>query len=342
MRMNKEELIRRTFDLARKGLGSTWPNPLVGAVIVKDNRIISEGHHARQGEAHAELDAINKANESLEGATIYVNLEPCCHTNKSTPPCAQRLIREKFKKVVISNLDPNPSVNGQGVELLKSHGIEVEHGILSEEGEKLNEVFFLSQRKKRPFVHFKSASTLDGKTALENGESQWITNEESRLHVQKMRSHHQAIIVGGETLRKDNPRLTVRFPDYKGQQPWRIVITRIGNFPASHHLFSDEYKERTIVYQGQSLKEIMTDLFQRKIVNVMLECGPHLASEFLKEGLIDRVTLFQNPSFLGKGRDIFGDIALSSLHQRPALTDIESTWINTDHVITGRLKCSQD
>lgn len=338
--MTKENFIRRTFELARKGHGTTWPNPLVGAVIVKDDRIISEGFHLKKGEPHAELDAINKAAESLEGATIYVNLEPCCHTNKTTPPCAQRIIREKFKKVIICNLDPNPSVNGKGMELLRSHGIEVEHGILNEEGEKLNEVFFTSQRLKRPFIHFKSAVTLDGKTAMINGESQWITGVPAREEVHRMRALHQGIIVGGETVRKDNPRLTVRLPGYQGEQPWRIVISKSGNLPATHHLFTDEWKHRTLVYRDPH--EAMKDLFQKNIINLMLEAGPGLASAFLNENLIDRITLFQNPGFIGSGRDLFTNLHYPKLDMRPRLIDVESRWVGEDHLITGRVKCLQD
>jgi diaminohydroxyphosphoribosylaminopyrimidine deaminase / 5-amino-6-(5-phosphoribosylamino)uracil reductase len=352
--MTDQELILRTFELARRGHGTTWPNPMVGAVIVKNGRIISEGHHIRSGEPHAELDAINKATEDLKGSSIYVNLEPCCHSDKITPPCAQRLIQEGFKKVVIANLDPNPSVNGKGVELLRSHGVEAIHGLCQEEGEKLNEVFFTAQRYKRPFIHFKSAITLDGKTALLNGNSQWITGERARTHVHEMRALHQGIIVGGQTVRKDNPRLTVRLPDYKGPRPWRIVLTNSGDLPGSHHLFTDEYRERTLVYSKKelsfsfphkiitSLQDAMNDLYQRKIINVMLECGPDLAASFLKEKLIDRVTLFQNTGFFGAGRDLFGNFDLQDLSKRPVLTDIESRWFGEDHLITGRLKCSQD
>lgn len=353
--MNNETFIRRTFALAAKGLGTTWPNPLVGAVIVKDGKVISEGYHQKKGEAHAELDAIQKAKESLKGATIYVNLEPCCHTNKSTPPCAQRLIQEGFAKVVICNLDPNPSVNGKGVDLLRAAGIEVEHGILNDEGEKLNEAFFLAQRLKRPFIHFKSASTLDGKIAMTNGESQWITGEKARIHVHELRSLHQGIIVGGETVRKDNPKLTVRLPDYQGQQPWRIVFTKSGNLPSSHHLFTDEHKDKTIIYTQRelpfnfpnvvkvtSVKEALADLFKKNFVNLMMESGSCLASEFIKEGFIDRISLYQNPSFLGAGKGILGDLELTKLTSRPTLTQIESRWIGEDHYITGRLVCSQD
>jgi diaminohydroxyphosphoribosylaminopyrimidine deaminase/5-amino-6-(5-phosphoribosylamino)uracil reductase len=338
--MTNEDFIRRSLELASKGLGTTWPNPMVGAVIVKDGRIIAEGFHVKQGEDHAELAAIKNSKESLEGATIYVSLEPCCHTNKTTPPCAQRLIQEKFKKVVICNLDPNPSVNGKGVELLRSHGIEVEHGILTDEGERLNEVFFLAQRKKRPFIHFKSASTLDGMTALPNGESQWITGPIARENVHYQRSLHQAVMVGGETVRKDNPKLTVRTPGFKGQQPFRVILSKKKEFPESYHLFSDEYKDRTLIYAD--IDEALTDLFSKKIINVFLESGPGLASEFMKRNLIDRISLYQNPSFLGLGRSIFSDLGLNSLSTRPRLTAIETRWFGEDHFLTGRLKCSQD
>lgn len=348
--MSNEAFIRETFDLATKGLGTTWPNPLVGSVIVKDGKVIGRGFHRKQGEDHAEVDALKNCTESPEGATVYVNLEPCCHTNKTTPPCAQRLIQEKVKKVVICNLDPNPHVNGKGVELLRSHGIEVEHGILSDEGEKLNEVFFLAQRKKRPFIHFKTAITLDGKISLPNGESQWITGEKARAHVHLLRSQHQAILTGAETVRKDNPRFTVRLPDYSGKQPLRIVLTKSGKLNPEFHLFSDSEKEKTLIYTHTDLSfpfpnvrkighvsEVMQDLFERKIISVMLESGSCLATEFLKEKLIDRISVYQNPSFLGAGKSFIQDLHLSKLSDRPKLVHTESEWLGEDLYLTGRL-----
>lgn len=355
--MNDEALIRRTFELALKGLGTTWPNPLVGAVIVKNGKVIGEGFHRKQGEAHAEIEAIKNAHEDVRGSTIYVNLEPCCHTNKTTPPCAQRLIQEGFKKVVICNLDPNSEVNGKGIELLRKNGIEVQHGLLAEEGEKINEVFFLSQRLKRPFIHFKSAVTLDGKTAMLDGKSQWITGEKARNHVHHLRSQHQGIIVGSETVRKDNPRLTVRIPGHQGGQPYRIVITKSGQLPSENLLFNDEFKHLTLIYTMSDLSfpfpkdqvikfnelgEILSDLFKRKIINLFLESGSTLASAFLKEGFIDRISLYQSTSFLGQGRDLFSDLNLKNLNYRPHLFQIESKWFDSDHYLTGRLKCSQD
>jgi diaminohydroxyphosphoribosylaminopyrimidine deaminase/5-amino-6-(5-phosphoribosylamino)uracil reductase len=181
---------------------------------------------------------------------------------------------------------------------------------------------------------------LDGRTALPSGESQWITGPLAREHVHYQRSLHQAIIVGGETVRKDNPKLTIRTADYQGPQPYRIVLSKNKNIPLTHHLLSDQFKERTLIYS--EIDEALADLFQRKIINVFLESGPVLASEFMKRKLIDRISLYQNPSFLGVGKSIFNDFGLSLLSQRPRLRDIETKWFGEDHFLTGRLICSQD
>ena len=350
--MTNEELIQETFDLAKEGLGSTWPNPMVGAVLVKDGKIIGRGFHRKAGLDHAEVDAIKNATESVEGATLYVNLEPCCHTNKTTPPCAQRLVQDKIKKVVIANLDPNPSVNGKGVELLKQNGIEVEYGIMAKEGEVLNEAFFTSQKLQRPFIHLKMASSLDGKTSLSTGESQWITGPLARERVHVLRSQHQAVIVGAETVRKDNPKLNVRLEDYTGPQPLRIVFTQSGKLPKDALLFTDELKEKTLIYtfsplsfdfpkeqviQITSLEDAMKDLYQRKLMNLLMEGGATLASNFIIENLIDRITVFLNPSLIGSGTSLLGDLGLSNLEGRPRLKNIETNLIGEDIFISGRL-----
>lgn len=350
--MTAESLMRRTFELARLGLGHTFPNPLVGAVIVRDGRIIAEGYHHKYGQDHAELDAIKNCKEPLEGATLYVNLEPCCHTNKQTPPCAQRLVTEKFKKVVICNFDPNPLVNGEGVSLLRENGIEVEHGILSEEGELLNEAFFHAQKTKLPFIHLKLASTLDGKIAMPDGESQWITGPRAREHVHYLRSIHQGVIAGAHTVRSDNPKLNVRLPDFIGDQPPRIIFTQSGRLPIESQVLTDELKEKTLIYTFETLefkfpaanvvkintlREAMDDLYQRKLMNLMLEGGPTLATSFLREGFINRISLFLNPSFLGSGKNSILDLGISKLDERPQLKNVESTWLDGDLLVTGRL-----
>jgi diaminohydroxyphosphoribosylaminopyrimidine deaminase/5-amino-6-(5-phosphoribosylamino)uracil reductase len=350
--MTPEILMQRTLDLANKGLGTTWPNPMVGAVIVKNGKIIGEGFHQRSGEDHAELAAIKNGKESLEGATLYVNLEPCCHTNKQTPPCAQRLIQEKIKKVVICNLDPNPAVNGKGVELLRQNGIEVEHGLLQEKGEALNEVFFHAQRTKSPFVHVKMASTLDGRIALPSGESQWITGEKARAHVHLLRSQHQAIAVGAETARTDNPKLNVRLENFQGKQPWRIIFTESGNIPQHLNLLNDELRHQTLIYSkadisldfpaGQvqkvhSIKEALQDLFERKIISLMVEGGSRLSASFLEGNHVQRISNYLNPSFLGAGPSSVSDFGLKKLGQRPRLKDLHSEWLGEDLYLTGRV-----
>jgi diaminohydroxyphosphoribosylaminopyrimidine deaminase/5-amino-6-(5-phosphoribosylamino)uracil reductase len=351
--MSDQEFILKTFELAKKGIGKTWPNPLVGAVVVKNGKIIGQGYHHEYGKEHAEVDALNNCQESAADATVYVNLEPCCHTHKQTPPCAQRLIQEKIKRVVICNLDPNPSVNGQGAHLLKQNGIEVEYGVLSDEGEKLNEVFFYAQRNKLPYLHLKLATTLDGKIALPSGESQWITSEESRACVHELRSLHQGIIAGAGTIRIDNPKLNVRLPDYAGGQPWRIIFTKSGILPKFSQVFTDELKEKTLIYTHQngsfdlppeniikinSLNEAMQDLYDRKFINLFIEGGANLASSFIQENLVNRITLFMNPSFLGAGKSALTDFGLTQLINRPKLTQVESRCLGEDIVITGRLK----
>ena len=354
--MSDQDFMKRAFDLSLKGRVAVSPNPLVGAVIVKDGRVISEGYHSVYGGDHAELDAIKKASESLEGATLYCTLEPCCHTNKQTPPCAQRIVKEKFKRVVIANLDPNPHVNGGGVKILKSAGIEVESGVLSDLGEKINEAFFTVQKQKRPFIHLKLATTLDGKMSLLNGESKWITSESSRQYVQTLRSYYPAILVGAETARVDNPKLTVRLPDFKGKQPWRLILTKSGNLPSNLDLFQDEHKERTLVLTQTKISFLTDDqqivfadlsdlwkkLLDKKITSIFVEGGPQVASLLMKEKVVDRLSYFINPSFIGLGKSALLDIGVGSLSSRPRLVDIESKHFESDIYLTGKILCSQD
>jgi len=327
--------MKKALELASRGLGSTWPNPMVGAVIVKNGKIIGEGFHEKAGLPHAEANALLNCKESAEGAEIYVNLEPCCHLNKRTPPCAQALIKAGIKKVLISNLDPNPEVNGKGVALLKEHDIEVEVGILKEEGEKLNEVFFHAQKLKRPFIHLKLASSLDGKIALSSGESKWITGDKAREHVHLLRSQHQAIMIGAETLRKDNPKLNVRLPDFSGEQPFRVVISQTKNFSKDLNLFSDELKEKTLVYT--SIEDALSDLFSKKVISVFLEGGPTLAGEFLKRNLVDRASIYLNPSLIGEGTSMLKNFSLPSLKERPTLKNINYKFFEDDLFLTGRV-----
>ncbi len=351
-----EVFMKRAFDLSLAGAGSVSPNPLVGAVIVKDGKIISEGYHAVYGGDHAELDAIKKATVSLEGATLYCTLEPCCHTNKQTPPCAQRIVKEKFRRVVIANLDPNPHVNGGGVEILKNAGIEVESGILASLGEEINEAFFITQNKKRPYIHLKLAATLDGKISMPTGESQWITSPTSRQYVHELRRTHSAVLVGAETARLDDPTLTVRLPDFNGKQPWRLVLTESGNLPPTLKLFNDEYKDRTVVLTKTkisflsddqqiiftNLADLMSKLLAKKITSLFVEGGPMVATLLLKEKLVDRLSYFINPSLLGVGPSAISDIGVKTLATRPRLTEVKTKQFESDIYFTGKILCSQD
>lgn len=219
--MADESYIQLTIEIAKKGEGSVSPNPLVGCVITKENRIIGAGYHQKFGEEHAEINAINSATESLEGATLYVNLEPCSHQGK-TPPCVDRIIEEKIKRVVIGTLDVNPLVSGNGVRKLKRAGIDVKVGVLEKECLELNKFFFKNIVKKIPYITLKAAQTLDGMIADKNHFSEWISSEASRKYVHTLRSKYDAVLIGANTAKIDDPKLTVRMVE--GRNPYRIVL----------------------------------------------------------------------------------------------------------------------
>ena len=327
----------RAMALARLAEGRTWPNPMVGCVIVKDGRVIAEGLHAQAGQAHAEAAALAAAREPVRGATLYVNLEPCCHTGKRTPPCAQRLVAEGIARVVIANQDPNPAVNGEGIRLLRAAGIEVVTGVLAEDGERLNEVFFHNQRTGLPFVHLKLAGTLDGRIALPDGRSRWITGEAAREHAHRLRATHGAIAVGAGTVRSDNPALTVRLPGYDGRQPVRVVFSRHGDIPAACRLLSDADAGRTRLFKGVALEDALAALHRDGIRNLLLEGGAGLATSFLRAGLVQRISHYLNPSYLGTGLAAVGDYSLRDLAHRIHLKSVEYTALGNDFVLTGRV-----
>ena len=223
--MTDQEYMLRAIQLAKKGEGWTNPNPMVGAVIVKDGKIIGEGYHKKYGELHAERNAIASLTESAEGAVIYVTLEPCCHHGK-TPPCTEAIIEQKNRKVVIGSRDPNPKVAGKGVQILRDHGVEVETGLLEEECLSLNEIFFHYITTKMPYVAMKYAMTLDGKIASFSGDSKWVTGEKAREHTHFLRKKYRGILVGIGTVLADDPMLHVRVEGWKS--PVRMVWTRFG------------------------------------------------------------------------------------------------------------------
>jgi len=247
----QKKYMQRALELAKKGEGFVSPNPLVGAVVVKDGVIVGEGYHTKYGEAHAEPQALEEAGRSATGADLYVNLEPCSHYG-NTPPCSLKLINSGISRVFVANQDPNPVVDGSGIEMLKARGIKVETGLLEEEGEKLNEAFFLAQREGRAFINLKSAQTLDGYLAAPGGDARWITGPEARSYGHGLRHRLDAVMVGIGTVLADNPRLTVR--DYPGEksQPARVVLDPQLRFPLETRMLKEQEAGEIFIFIGET------------------------------------------------------------------------------------------
>ncbi|MBD64229.1 MAG: riboflavin biosynthesis protein RibD [Halobacteriovoraceae bacterium] len=317
--MNEYEIhMEECFRLAKKAIGETSPNPYVGSIIVKDGEMIAEGFHARAGLDHAEVAALKAAQKDVAGATLICNLEPCCHTNKRTAPCVDAIIEANIGKVVIANLDPNPEVSGKGVKKLQSASIEVEYGVLARRGELLNEVFFTNMRKKRPFIHLKWAQTLDGKIATLKNSSKWITNEKSRHHVHLERSLYNAIMVGDQTIKHDNPSLSIRIGE-KNECTKRIILNPRGDLEQDYKVFQDEFKEQTILVterpsphnvkqiqvpmndQSFDLDSLLSQLYAQGICSIYVEGGMKTISHFIDCELYDRLSIYIAPKLLGPG-----------------------------------------
>ncbi|MGY0400733.1 bifunctional diaminohydroxyphosphoribosylaminopyrimidine deaminase/5-amino-6-(5-phosphoribosylamino)uracil reductase RibD [Carnobacterium jeotgali] len=311
------------LDLARKGKGWTTPNPLVGAVIVKGGRVIGQGYHQKYGQPHAEVNAIASAKEDVTGATLYVTLEPCSHFGK-TPPCSDLLIDKNIKRVVVGTLDPNPLVAGKGIERLRSNGIEVVTGVLEEESQKLNEIFIKYIVTKEPFVVMKNAMSLDGKIATVTGESQWISGESSRKQVHSLRHELAGIMVGIETIIKDDPQLTSR--TLNSRNPIRIVVDSQLRIPIASKVLTQQDKAKTIVATTRrankekldtlkqmdievlvtkekggrvDLKELMKLLGAKGIDSILLEGGANLNFSALEEGIVDKIQSYIAPKIIG-------------------------------------------
>jgi diaminohydroxyphosphoribosylaminopyrimidine deaminase/5-amino-6-(5-phosphoribosylamino)uracil reductase len=290
------EFMSYALQLAKKGIWTARPNPMVGCVIVKKNQIIAKGYHQKYGENHAEINALNEIEvEEAEGSTIYVTLEPCFHIGK-TPPCVDALIKAKVKKVIIAMLDVNPLVAGQSVKKLQEQGIEVEVGLLEKEAKILNRGFIKRMTFNKPFVSAKIAMSLDGKTAMVSGESKWITGQEAREDVQRLRAQSDAILTGVNTVLSDNPSLNVR--KIKCTQPLRVILDRQNRLQDKKDLtvFSDGAK--TLVLKDD-LETVLKILGEREINNVLLETGSILFSAMLKVNLIDEIIIYTAPMFLG-------------------------------------------
>jgi diaminohydroxyphosphoribosylaminopyrimidine deaminase/5-amino-6-(5-phosphoribosylamino)uracil reductase len=298
--------LRRALELARLGSGLTFPNPRVGAVLVRGGKIIGEGHHQRAGTPHAEVHAVadaKKRGHSPAGATLYVSLEPCS-THGRTPPCTGLILREKIARVVFAATDPNPAHAGAATRLLRKAGIEVSHGLLAEQAADLNRDFNFYIVHQRPWIVGKIALSLDGRITTPEGahagDDRWLTSPAARLAAHELRWESDAILVGAETARRDNPQLTVRLPGRKGkEQPWRVVVTRSGKLPRSLHLFSDVHRDRTLVFQNQPLKEIVAALGARQISHLLIEGGGRILTEAFHQKLVNEVAFFIAPAVMG-------------------------------------------
>lgn len=354
--MNDEVALRRAIALAERARGWTWPNPMVGCVVVKDGEIVGEGWHRRAGEAHAEVEALRAAGDRARGATLLVNLEPCCHVGR-TPPCTEAILKAGIRRVVFSMEDPDPRVHGGGLRRLRAAGVEVQGPVLEAEARRLNEAWIHHVRTGRPFVSVKAAQSLDGRTACHTGASQWITSEEARVDARRERSFASAVAVGSGTVLADDPRLSCRL-DGAGPEPVRIVFDRRMRTPREALLFrseggpvwivGDSRSERaraledagaTVVDHAEhnSLEAQLRAFAARGVVHLFVEGGAALHGAFFDAGLVDRVLLYVAPVVIG------GEGA------RPAVLGVgagrpESGWLGgpIDHKVVGpdlRLEC---
>jgi diaminohydroxyphosphoribosylaminopyrimidine deaminase/5-amino-6-(5-phosphoribosylamino)uracil reductase len=312
-----QKFIKKTFELALLAKGLVSPNPLVGAVIVKNDKIISTGYHQGPGCHHAEIEAINNAQESLHGATLYCNLEPCCHTNKRTPPCVPRIVEAGISRVVISNFDSNPEVSGLGVKQLKDAGIEVYTDVLNEEGFQLNEHFFYHITNKRPFVHLKWAQSLNGKISNHDSQSPWITSEQSREQVHLERLSYDAILVGNKTAHIDNPKLTIRKEHQVLKCPKRIILSETGMINPLLNVFSDEFRSQTILVSpvrpinlplecqhinwDQDPDHLLKTLYQKGITSIYVEGGAQTIEFFIKNKIYNKISIYQSNKNIDDG-----------------------------------------
>jgi len=323
--MTDSDYIRRTIELAKRGIALTSPGAMVGAVIVKDGVVAGEGFYTWDGLHHAEVLALRQAGDSARGATVYTSLEPCCHTGR-TPPCAQALIDAGVSRVVTAMEDPNAKVSGKGLAMLRQAGVEVECGILQNEAARMNEAFLTQVTNKRPFGILKIAMTLDGKIATALGESQWITTEESRAAVQGLRHTVDAVVTGSGTFLKDKPQLTDRTGLSRRRELLRVVLDRRGRV---------EKTPGFVVIRG-TFDAFLAEMEQRQIQSFMLECGPDLAFSALDAGIIDKMVAFVAPKILG-GREVpaIGGAGFERLADAIQLQDWTVTAGETDITITA-------
>jgi diaminohydroxyphosphoribosylaminopyrimidine deaminase/5-amino-6-(5-phosphoribosylamino)uracil reductase len=336
--MHDEDFMRTALAEARRGLGHTSPNPAVGAVIVRRGQVVARGFHRRAGQPHAEIEALRALKKPglAKGAAIYVTLEPCS-THGRTPPCVDAIVTAGFRRVVIGAIDPNPAHAGRGVKLLRDAGIEVTTGVLEEECRSLNAAFNQWIVHRTPLVIAKAGMSLDGRLTRPQGEGQWLTNAAARSDAHRLRSQVDAILVGAETLRKDNPRLTVR--GVRGaRQPWRVVLTRSGRLPKGAHLFTDEFRDRTLVYRGKSLRAVLKDLGQRQVTSVLIEGGGEVLGEAFDRRLVHRVHFYVAPLLCGGPVVAVGGLGVNSNAQSAIIRNPAYAKLGDNLRLTGEVE----
>ncbi len=357
-----EKYMRMALRLAAKARGRTSPNPMVGAVVVKGGKVISRGYHRKAGEPHAEAIALKKAGKAAKGATLYVTLEPCSHTDKRTPPCTPLVLQSGVKRVVVAMIDPNPSVSGGGIKALRKAGMEVVTGVLEADAKKLNEAYIKYVTTGMPFVTLKIAQTLDGKIATAAGESKWITGEKAREEGHRLRDINDAILVGINTVLKDDPSLTVRIPG--GRDPIRVIVDSKLRTPLNAKVITQKSSAKTFIAtldtmssdklvnlldagaeillargsKGQvDLKYLMKMLSSFGITSVLIEGGAEVNASALKSGIVDKVVMFIAPMLM-MGRDSLCSIGGTSpmkLAQSIGLSDMQARFVGQDLMIEG-------
>lgn len=360
--MNDEDYMKLALELAQKGVGSVNPNPMVGAVIVKNDKVIGQGYHERYGELHAERNALKSCTDSPEGATMYVTLEPCCHQGK-TPPCTEAIIESGISKVVIGSSDPNPLVSGKGIQILKNHGIKIVKGVMKEECDALNFVFFHYIKTKTPYVVMKYAMTIDGKIATRTGKSQWVSSNQSRMYVQECRNRYSAIMVGVGTIIADDPRLTCRLE--KGRNPIRVICDTNLRTPLQSLVVQSASQIRTIIatantdkrrkqlyldqgceiidvpLKGESidLRILAEKLGECKIDSVYLEGGSAINWSALESGIVNRLQVFIAPKIFGglTAKSPVAGLGIDLPMQAIALKQLKVSLVGEDVLLEGEV-----
>ena len=337
--------MRAALAEARRGLGRTSPNPAVGAVIVRTDadrpEIVGSGWHHQAGLPHAEIEALRSlASPALaRGATLYVTLEPCS-TQGRTPPCSDAILNAGIRRVVIGTLDPNSAHAGRAVGILQAAGVEVRCGVLEEECRRLNLAFNKWIVTRMPWVIAKAGFSLDGRITRPPDAPRWITNEAARADSHRLRALVDAILVGGETLRADNPHLTVRGlpPDEATKQPWRVVVSRSGTLPPESIVFTDEHRDRTLVFVGHSLRSVLEELGRREVTSVLIEGGMRVLGEAFDERLVDQVCFYIAPLLLGGPKLMIGGLGAGSTREASRIVNPHYERFGDDLRLMGEVE----